>query len=145
MAIGVACSANAAFGVWQMDAARSTFQGDIQPRSLTLRIEPHAKGEVFTLDRLEEDGRSTSSSTILYFDGAPHGFQDFACSGTQSSRRVDSSTVEILRSCATGGSIRFVRRSVEQRQELILEITEQHSDGSRFGRRLVLRRQEGER
>ena len=82
-----------------MDVARSRFRGAIQPKSLTVRIEPHAKGEVFTLDRSEADGRTTSSSTILYFDGAPRDFQDFECSGTQSSRRLDPETVEILRRC----------------------------------------------
>jgi len=51
-----------------MNAARSTLAGDIRPKSLTVRIEPHAKGEVFTLDRIEADGRSTSSSTILYLE-----------------------------------------------------------------------------
>src|SRR6266576_2537203 len=64
-----------------MNAARSTLTGDIRPRSLTVRIEPHAKGEVFTLDRVEADGRATSSSSILHLDGEPRQFQDFGCSG----------------------------------------------------------------
>ena len=138
MVIGAICRAESTFGTWKMDAARSTFTGDIQPKSLTLRIEPHAKGEVFTLDRIEEDGRATSSSTILYFDNAPRRFQDFACSGTQSSRRMDSQAVEILRKCDGGESIRLVRRWSVPQKELILEITEQHSDGRRFDRRLLL-------
>ena len=103
-----------------------------------MRIEPHAKGEVFTLDRIEGDGRSTTSSTILYFDGKARDFQDPGCSGTQSSRRVDGQTVEILRKCAGGEWTRFVRRSAVQPKELVLEITEQHPDGRRFERRLVL-------
>ena len=102
-----------------------------------MRIEPHAKGEVFTLDRVEADGRATSSSSILHLDGEPRQFQDFGCSGIQSSRRVDSRTVEILRMCATGDWVRFVRRSALQPKELVLEITEQRSDGHRFERRLV--------
>src|SRR5258706_15131338 len=75
MLVSAACLAESAFGTWKMNPARSTFSGDTQPRSLTVRIEPHAKGEVFTLDRIEADGRTTSSSTILYFDGAPRAFQ----------------------------------------------------------------------
>jgi hypothetical protein len=141
MAIAAICWAESAFGTWKMDAARSTFAGDTQPRSFTLRIEPHAKGEVFTLDRIEADGRATSSSTILYFDGAPRDFQDFACSGTQSSWRVDSRTVEITRKCETGGWTRFVRRCAKQGKELILDITEQNPDGRRVERRLVLEKQ----
>lgn len=124
------------FGTWQMNSARSTFSGDTRPKSLTVKIEPHGKGEVLTLDRVEADGRSTSSSTILYLDGAPRDFQDFACSGTQSSRRVDGQTTEILRNCAGGDWIRLLRRSGPK--ELVLDITEQHSDGRRFERRLVL-------
>jgi hypothetical protein len=124
-----------------MNATRSTFSGDVQPKSLTVRIEPHAKGEVFTLDRVEADGRATSSSAILYLDGKPRGFQDHACSGTQSSRRADSQTVEILFKCVSGEWTRFVRRSPAQSKDLILEITEQHADGRRFERRLVLEKQ----
>jgi hypothetical protein len=32
----------AAFGTGKIDVARSTFAGDTQPKSLTVRIEPHA-------------------------------------------------------------------------------------------------------
>jgi hypothetical protein len=132
------CWAEPAFGTWQMNAARSMLAGDIRPQSLTVRIEPHAKGQVFTLDKVEGDGRATSTSSILYFDGEPRPFQDFGCSGIQSSRRVDSGTVEILRMCASGAWVRFIRRSAPQAKELVLEITEQRPDGRRVERRLIL-------
>jgi EAL domain-containing protein (putative c-di-GMP-specific phosphodiesterase class I) len=51
---------------------------------------------------------------------------------------VDGRTVEILRMCATGDWVRLIRRSAAQPNELVLEITEQRSDGRRFERRLVL-------
>src|ERR1700704_4269341 len=35
--------AETAFGTWQVNAARSTLAGDIRPKSLTVRIEPHAR------------------------------------------------------------------------------------------------------
>ena len=89
-------------GTWKMNAARSTFAGGSPFKSLTVRIERHPKGEVLTLDRIETDGRSTSSSTILYFDGEPRRFDDFGCSGIQSSRRADERTVEIVRKVASG-------------------------------------------
>jgi hypothetical protein len=127
-----------AFGVWGMNAARSTLMRGPYPKSLTIRFEPHPKGEVFTLDRIDEDGRITTSSTILYFDGEPHDFQDVDCRGSQSSRRVDSRTVEILRSCASGEWTRFVRRLSAQPKELILEIAGQHPGEPRFERRLTL-------
>ena len=127
-----------AVGTWKMNRARSTFSGELRPKSLTVRIEPHARGEVFTLDRIGEDGRDTTSSTILYFDGQPRNFQEPQCSGTQSSRRVNSRSVEILRNCASGAWTRFVGRLAAQQRELILEITEQQPDGHRFKQRLVL-------
>jgi hypothetical protein len=127
-----------AFGTWRMNAARSTLGGDIRPKSVTVRIEPHAGGEALTLDRVEADGRATSYSTILYLDGEPRQFQDFACSGIQSSRRVDGWTVEVLRMCASGAWLRWVRRSVVQSKELVLDVTEQSTDGRRIERRLVL-------
>jgi hypothetical protein len=142
ISMGAACAAESEeCGIWKMIPARSTFAGDTRPRSLVVRIETHTKGEVFTLDRIEADGRATSSSMILYFDGASRDFQDAGCLGTQSSRRVDSQTVEILRKCAGGDWVRLIRRSALPQMNLIFEITEQHSDGRRFERRLVLQKQ----
>ena len=129
------------FGTWRVNAGRSTFAGDTQLKSFMLRIEPHAKGEVFTFERVEADGRTTSSSTILYLDQKPRDFQDLRCSGTQSSRRVDSRTVEILRNCGAGEWTRYVRRASAKANELVLEVTEQHADGRRFERRLTLEKQ----
>ena len=120
-----------AFGIWKAKLS-----------NLTVRFEPHAKGEVFTLDRTDADGRATTSSTILYLDGQLRDFQDVGCSGTQSSRRVDSRTVEILRQCGSGGWTRFVRRMSARPKELVLEITEQRPDGRRVERRLVLEKQQ---
>jgi len=133
-----ACWAGDAFGIWKVNPTRST---DPYPKGLTVRFEPHAKGEVFTLDRTDGDGRATTSSTILYLDSHPRDFQDLACTGTQSSRRLDSRTVEILRQCASGDWTRFVRRLSGQAKELVLEITEQRPDGRRLDRRLVLVKQ----
>ena len=139
--LSATCWAYGAFGTWKMNATRSTFAGDTRPKSFTLRIEPHGKGEVFTLDRIEADGRTTTSSSILYLDGKERDYREPGCSGTQSSRRVDSQTVEILRKCASGEWTRFVRRSAVQAKQLILDITEQHLDGRHFERRLVLEKQ----
>jgi len=137
------CWAEGPFGVWKMNPARSTPTADPRLKSLTVRFEEHAKGEVFTLERIDGDGRTSTASTILYLDGKPRDFEDLACSGTQSSRRVDAQTVEILRTCASHGWTRFVRRlSSAHPKELILDITEQHSDGRRSEQRLVLEKQE---
>jgi hypothetical protein len=140
MPLSAACWAGAADGTWKLNAARSTFAGDTQPRSFTIRIEPHAKGEVFTLDRIEADGRAVSCSSILYLDGGERDFRDGECSGTQSSRRIDSQTVEILRNCGAGAWTRFVRR-IAAKNELVLEISEHHAGGRRFDRRLVFEKQ----
>ena len=129
------------YGTWKMDAALSTFNGETRPKVVTVRIEQHPKGEVLTMDRVEVDGRTISSSTVLYLDGVPRDFQDFECSGSQSSRRVNNDTVEILRACGTGKWVRLIRLSTPQRRELVLETTEQRADGRRFERRLVLERQ----
>ncbi len=134
----VASWAEGAFGTWKVNPARSVFSGDSYLKSLTVRFESHARGEVFTLDRIDQDGRATSSSTILYLDGTSRNFQDSNCSGTQSSRHVDDGTLEILRQCGSAGWIRFVRRLAVQPGVLILEITEQQRDGRRSDRRLVL-------
>jgi hypothetical protein len=126
------------FGIWRMNPARSRPGGEPPPKSFIVRIEPHAKGEVFTVDRISWDGRVTTSSTILYLDGKSRDFQDQDCSGTQSSRRVDKTTVEIVRNCNSGIRSRFVRRLAAQPKELILDITEQLPDSRRSERHLVL-------
>lgn len=134
--LGATAWAEDAFGVWKLNQARSTLAEN--QKSMTLRIEPHRQGEVFTVDTVAVDGRASTSSTILYFDGKPRHFQDSACYGTQSSRRLDSQTVEILRECANGGLTQVIRRIAAPPGVLILEIFDQHSDGRRTERRLVM-------
>ena len=138
--LGATCWAGAPYGTWKLNAGRSTFAGDTRPRSLTIRIEPHTKGEVFTLDRIEADGRASSSSTLLYLDGREREFRDGECFGTQSSRRIDSRTIEILRNCGAGAWTRFVRRTAPKNQ-LVVEILQQHADGRRFDRQLEFEKQ----
>jgi len=129
-----------AFGVWQVNQDRSTGPySDI----LAVRFEGRRNGEVFTLDTIDQRGRSATSSTILYFDGKARDFQDSACSGTQSSRRVDTDTVEILRNCSNGRRVRLVRQFTGKPRELVLEITEQGPDGLHQERRLVLKKLAG--
>jgi hypothetical protein len=138
MLFGATSWAGDAFGVWRLNQARSTLAEN--QKSVTLRIEPHTGGEVFTLDTVGADGRASTFSTILYFDGKARAFRDSSCSGTQSSHLVDSRTVEILRECASGVQIRLVRRAV-QPGVLILEITDQDRAGHRSERRLVMEKQ----
>jgi hypothetical protein len=140
MALVVSGCCGQLFGSWKLNAGRSTFAGDIRPKSLTVRIEPHARGEAVTLDRTEVNGQTTSSSMVLYLDGMARDFQSGECSGTQSSRRIDSQTIEILRNCGASAWTRLVRRTAPK-NELVLEISEQHADGRRFDRRLVFEKQ----
>jgi hypothetical protein len=135
------CLGEGAFGTWKMNPARSTFSGSSHPESITIRIEPHAKGEVFTLDKTGRDGRATTSSTILYLDGKSRDFQDEDCSGTQSSRRVDTTMVEIARNCNSSKHSRIVRRLATQPKDLILDVTEQLPNRRSLVSRLVLEKQ----
>lgn len=134
--LGIASWAEGPFGVWKLNPARSTLAGN--QKSVSLRIEPHTRGEVFTLDTVATDGRASTFSTLLYFDGKVRDFRDSACSGTQSSRRLDGQTVEILRECANGSYRQLIRRSAVQPGVLLFEITEQHTDGRRSEQRLVM-------
>jgi hypothetical protein len=108
------------------------------PHSLTVRFQKHARGEVFALDRTDAKGWTTASSTILYFDGKARDYRDGTCSGTQSPRRVDRQTIEILQRCAKGESTRLVRRAGGGLRELILDISEQHPDRRMLRRHLIL-------
>jgi hypothetical protein len=128
------------FGDWKLNATRSTFAGDIRPKSLTVRIEPRDRGEVVTLDRTETNGQTTTCSMVLYLDSVARGFQQGECSGTQSSRRIDSRTIEVLRNCGAGAWIRFLRWTGPKSQ-LVLEISEQRADGRHLDRRLAFEKQ----
>ncbi|HYL35783.1 MAG TPA: hypothetical protein VEV17_07720 [Bryobacteraceae bacterium] len=124
------------FGVWTI-RGRSTFAGSARPKVLTIRIEDHRGGEALTVNTVAEDGRATTFSTILFFDGKAREFHDFSCSGTQKSRRLDRRAVEILRECVGGRHIRLLRRDV-QLGMLIFEITEQDGEGRRSEQRLFM-------
>ena len=117
-----------ALGIWKMNLGRSAFAEERAPRNFTLRIERHAQGEVFTVERTEPDGRSSSDSTILFLDRKPRDYQDLGCRGTQSSQRVDNRTVEILRTCEAGAWIRVVRRVTTDR-DLVVQFSGRRSDG----------------
>ena len=127
-------------GTWKLNPERSTFAGQTQAKTLVLRVEHHPNGEVVTVDRTEGNGQSTSASTIWYFDGVPRDFQGTECSGSQTSRRLDSQTVEILRQCEGGNWERLVHRLTRQGKELVVEITRQRS-GRRSEERLILEKQ----
>jgi hypothetical protein len=124
-------------GTWKMDSARSSFTGATPPKSLTVRIEPHARGEVFTLDRIERDGRAISSSSIF---GTPRDLQDFGCSGTQSSRWLNGQTMEIRRVCASIDWTWLLRQSAQNSKELTVEIRGKNRRGPNFEWRLVLKK-----
>ena len=127
-------------GTWKMNPARSTFIGDPHPKAMTLRIEQHAKGEVFTFDRIRADGQALTVSMILYLDGKERDFQGDACFGSQSSRRLNARTIEIVLKCR-GWMAQFIRRATSSPNDLILDITRQQKDGRRFEQHLILEKQ----
>ena len=139
--LATTCRADGAFGTWKMNPSRSALRGDPQPKTFTARFEAHPRGEVFTVDRVSGDGRATTSSVILYLDGKRRAFQNHSCSGTQSSQRLDSRTVEILLNCQDGRWVRLVRRLEPPARELILDIINTMPDGRRFASRLILERE----
>ena len=109
--------------------------------SFTVRIEPlrERRGFYAGQDRGGRPDYNIQQHPVAGRQG--EGLSEPGCSGTQSSRRVDNESVEILRKCASGEWSRFVRRSAAEAKELILDITEQHPDGRRFERRLVMEKQ----
>ena len=77
-------------------------------------------------------------STILYFDGKARDFEDSTCFG-HAMVAPGRPTAEIVRECAGGRCVRLIRRA-ESSGVLVLEITEENSEGRRSERRLVLER-----
>ena len=139
------CRAEDAFGTWKMNLARSQFSDNSHyPRAVTLRIESHEKGELFTYQKITSKGQIVTISTVLHLDGKERGAQLNLCpesSGTKSSRRLDRRTVEVLHKCVSGEWIRFVRRLGPRPTELVLEFTERQSDGRVLVQRFVMEKQ----
>jgi len=132
--------AEGAFGTWKMNPSRSTFSGDPHPKAMTLRLERHAKGEAFALDRIRADGHAVTVSMILYLDGTEREFQGDACFGAQSSRSLDARTIEVIFKCRGWWAL-ILRRQTSSPNELILDITKQQADGQRFEEHLILEKQ----
>src|SRR5580658_36985 len=130
--------AGAPLGIWIMNAARSTLAAHPRPKRLTIRIESRAKGEVFSLDRIEPGGRTTTPAPPSIWTASHAVPKTAGVRKPNRRRRVDSQTVETLRTCGPGW-IRFVRLS-SQPNELVLELTEHQTGGFRFERHLVLER-----
>src|SRR5262249_39593229 len=63
--LGVLGWADDVFGTWKVNSAHSTFVEDPHPRAVTVRIEWHAKGEVFTLDQIRGNGQAVTTSNLL--------------------------------------------------------------------------------
>jgi hypothetical protein len=140
MLLSGSCSAQEAFGTWNMNPARSTLIWS-NPRSITVRIEPHAKGEVFTYERISNIGQAETFSVILYLDGQERDWQGSDCSGTLLSRRLDSRTVEIVWNCDNGGHTRFIRRMDSNAHDLMLDQTTSRPNRRGLERHLVLEKQ----
>jgi hypothetical protein len=138
---GLGQGSDATKETWKVNLTRSTFAGKAPFKSLVVRIESHPKGEVFTEERIETDGRTTSYSTLLYFDGEPRPFENFGCSGTQLSWRLDHWTVEVFRTCGSGGWNRLLRHISAKADELVLDIAEQLADGRRINQRFTFDKQ----
>ena len=133
--LAATCWAGEAFGMWKLNPARSTLAGNEKSCDAPDRTAHARRGaSLWTRSRR---WAGVDFQHDLYFDGKARDFHDSACSGTQSSRRLDSQTVEILRECGSGAQIRLVRRAV-QPGVLILEITEQQMGGRRSERRLFM-------
>jgi len=143
--LGTSCWAQDMFGTWKMNPARSQFSDDNHhPRAVTVRIEPHEKGEVFTYDRINSNGQAVTVSMIVYLDGKERNGQACFCSGgstTQSSRRLDERTIEIIAKCGNGLWSRIIRRLSADAHDLILDMTKSQPNGLRVKRQLVFEKQ----
>ena len=131
------------WGTWTMNPSRSRL-GPQDAGAITVRIEPHAKGEVFTYERTGPNGRATLFSVVLYFDGQERSSQSHGCAGTLHSRRLEDGVVEIVWRCQGGSSIRFVRRRTNT-DDMVLDETEHQPNRAAVERRLVLEKQRAER
>lgn len=70
----------------------------------------------------------------------PREYKGDTCSGTQSSRRIDPRTIEIVYKCPDSWT-RFIRRLSAQPNDLAIDIAEKRSDDRRVERCLILEKQ----
>jgi hypothetical protein len=130
-----------ALGTWKMNPPKSTMIGCPCPRSITLKFEASAKGEIQTIYKVSEDGSSETVSFILHLDGKDHGLASWPPFDAVTSIRVDARTAEI--SLKKNGEVlmRSLRRISPDGRWMTLEIWGFSTPGARFYRLLMLERQ----
>ena len=125
-------------GTWKMNLERSTFVGDPHPRSVTVSFERSDGRQIFTFDKVGANGQRTIDKIRLYFDGKSRPFLGETCMGTQSSRRLDTSGIQITVNCQDGHRTIFTSRYSPQNDELILDLLDVRANGRRLERHLVM-------
>lgn len=130
-------------GTWKMNPAKSKHndQGAL-PRSLVIRYEAHAEGEMVTIWRVTQDGRSETDSFILRYDG-----RDYPHPRTQrfdlfSARKLRDGATEVL--FKKDGKVvgRQVRRLSGRGKQLTIEHQLVLATGERVERLLVFEKQQ---
>jgi hypothetical protein len=123
---------------WPQEAF-GTWKGlDRRGKAVVLRIEPHARGEVVTVDRILPSGTAATTSLILSLNGEPREFRGERCAGTQTSKRLDDRTIEIRFQCQDGRTVHIVRRVS---RKLVVEFSDQPHGSRPVAWRLIFEKQ----
>ena len=111
------------------------------PRSLVIRYEAHPEGEMVTIWRVTQNGRSETDSFILRYDGKDYPHPRTERFDFFNARKLDDGTTEVL--YKKNGKVvgRQVRKLSGQGKQLTLEYQLLWKTGEWFTRMMVLERQ----
>jgi hypothetical protein len=129
-------------GTWKMNRDNSKHNdGEPLPRSLVIRFEPYPGGEVVTIWRTTQEGRSETDSFVQYYDGKDHPYPREEQFDSVNARKLQDATVSVV--FKKGGRIVFrqTRRLMTNGQQMRIEEQLLSKSGRWLDRVLVFEKQ----
>ena len=129
-------------GTWKMNPAKSKHDDQAPfPRSLVIRYEAHLEGEMVTIWRVTQSGRSETDSYILRYDGKDYPHPRTERFDFFSARKLNDGAAEVL--FKKNGKVvgRQVRKLSGHGKQLTVEYQLISRTGERLSRILVLEKQ----
>ena len=129
-------------GIWKMNRDNSKHYDDEPlPRSLVIRFEARLGGEVVTIWRTTQEGRSETDSFIQYYDGKDHPYPRDEHFDSVNARKLQDGTVNVMFKKSGRIVFRQTRRLLTNGQQMKIEEQLLSKSGQWLGRVLVFDKQ----
>lgn len=129
-------------GTWKMNPAKSKHNDQAPfPRSLAIRYEPHPEGEMVTIWRITQAGRSETDSFILRYDGKDYPYPRTERFDLFSARKLRDGATEVLFKKDGKVVARQIRRLMADSKQMMMQYQFFSRTGEWLNRVLVLEKE----